>query len=93
MAYREELDDLSKFEAKGTAHKLPLGWVLLFWGLVVWGACYLWAYSPALGGWSQARDLEAGGASSGTNVLATVLFTAIPTAVAIVLVLTQRRKR
>ncbi len=94
MATQEELDDLSAFEAKDTARKLPLGWVLLFWGLIAWGLWYLWAYSPWLGGWSQARDLEAGGgASTGTNVLATILFTAIPTAVAIAIVLTQRRKR
>ncbi len=93
MAYQEELDDLSKFEAKDTARKLPVGWVLLFWGLVAWGVYYLWTYSPALGGWSQARELDTAGASAGTNVLATVLFTAIATLVAVVLVLSQRRKR
>lgn len=93
MAYEPELDDLSAFEAKETAHRLPLGWVLLFWGLVVWGIWYLWTYSPALGGWSQAQDLESGGASTGTNILATVAFTVIPTAAAVVIVLLQRGKR
>ncbi len=88
----EELDDLSAFEAKETSHRLPLGWVLLFWGLVVWGCYYLWAYTPALGGWSQAQDLEAG-AAAGTNVFYTVLFTAIPTLAAILIVLGQRRRR
>ncbi len=92
MAIQEEMDDLSAFEAKETARKLPVGWLVLFWGLVAWGVWYLWTYTPALGGWSQAQDLEAA-ASTGTNVLATILFTAIPTAAAIVSVLGQRRKK
>lgn len=93
MATPQELDDLSAFEAKETSHKLPVGWVVLFWGLIVWGVWYLWAYTPALGGWSQSQDLEAGGASTGTNVFATVLFTAIPTLAAVLIVLGQRRKK
>jgi hypothetical protein len=94
MAIEPELDDLSAFEAKETSHRIPVGWSLLFWGLVVWGVYYLWAYSPALGGWRQAQDLEGGGASAGTNLLATIAFTVIPTAVAVVLWIVQRgRKR
>jgi hypothetical protein len=86
-------DDLSAFEAKETTRKLPVGWVLLFWGLIVWGIWYLWAYTPALGGWSQAGDLEGAGPATGTTVLATIVFTAIPTVAAILIVLGQRRKR
>lgn len=93
MAFQPELDDLSRFEAKETARKLPAGWLLLFWGLVAWGAFYLWTYTPGLGGWSQAEDLEGGGASMGANLLATIAFTAIPTAAAIALALVQRRKK
>ncbi len=93
MATQPELDDLTKFEAKDTAKKLPVGWLLLFWGLVVWGVYYLWTYTPALGGWSQRQDLESGGASLGTNLLATVAFTAIPTVAAIAIVLSQRKKK
>lgn len=93
MAFQPELDDLSKFEAKDTSRKLPVGWLILFWGLIAWGAWYLWTYSPALGGWSQARDLEGGGASTGTNVLATIAFTVIPTAAAIAILLGQRKKK
>jgi hypothetical protein len=94
MAIEPELDDLSAFEAKETSHKIPVGWSLLFWGLIVWGVYYLWAYSPALGGWRQAQDLEGGGASAGTNLLATIAFTAIPTAAAVALWIVQRgRKR
>jgi hypothetical protein len=93
MAFDPELDDLSSFEAKETSGKIPVGWALLFWGLVLWGAYYLWAYSPALGGWRQAQDLEGGGASAGMNLLATVAFTAIPTAVAVGLWIAQRRRK
>ncbi len=93
MATQPELDDLSKFEAKDTAKKLPAGWLLLFWGLIAWGVFYLWNYSPSLGGWSQSQDLEGGGASTGTNVLVTIAFTAIPTAAAIAIVLSQRKKK
>ena len=88
-----ELDDLSQFEAKETSKKLPGGWLALFWGLIVWGAWYLWRYTPALGGWSQVQDLEGGGASTGTNVLATIAFTALATLAAVLLVLAQRRKK
>lgn len=48
-----ESDGAEAFEAKETSHALPWGWLLLFFGLIAWGAYYLWAYSPALGGWSQ----------------------------------------
>lgn len=84
-----ELDDLSQFEAKETSRKLPAGWLLLFWGLIVWGVWYVWTYR----GWSQAQDLEGGGASSAANILATIAFTVIPTVAAIAIVLVQRRKK
>jgi hypothetical protein len=93
MANEPELDDPSAFEAKETSRVLPAGWLLLFWGLVVWGVWYLWAFTPALGGWSQAKDLDEGGASLGANLVATIAFTAIPTLAAIVLVLRQRRRK
>ena len=88
-----ELDDLSKFENKQTAHTVPLGWWLLFWGLVVWGGWYLWSFSPSLGGWSQAQDADAGGAALGSNLVATLAFTLIPTAAAVGLWLAQRKKK
>ncbi len=70
---------------------MPLGWRILFWGLVVFGAYYLWAYTPAFTGWTQARDLEAGG-GSGVNIFATVVFTvlAIVAAVSIVFAMARR---
>ncbi len=58
---------------------LPLGWRLLFWGLIGFGVYYLWAYSPWLGGWSQGAELAQppGVAEVGTNIFATILFTAL----------------
>jgi hypothetical protein len=93
MREQLDVDDLSKFEAERTSQKLPVGWLLLFWGLIVWGVWYLWAFTPGLGGWSQAQDVEGGGASTTANLVATIAFTAIPTLAAIVIVLGQRRKK
>ena len=90
----EQLDDVQALEARPeTAHALPKGWLLLFWGLVIFGVVYAWLYSPALGGWAQSQDLEGGGASPGANILATIAFTALPTAAAIWLIVAQRSKR
>jgi hypothetical protein len=51
-------DSAEAFESKETSHVLPAGWLVLFFGLIAWGAYYLWAYSPALGGWSQETELQ-----------------------------------
>jgi hypothetical protein len=88
-----ELDDLAAFEAKETAKKVPAGWLLLFWGLIGWGVWYLWRYTPSLGGWNQTQDLEGGGASASANLVATIAFTAIPTAAAVLIVRAQRRRK
>lgn len=49
----DEMDDIGSFEAKETSHTLPIGWLILFWGLILWGVFYLYTYTPSLGGWSQ----------------------------------------
>lgn len=87
-----ELDDLEKFEAKETAHHLPAGFLLLFFGLIAWGIWYLWAYSPWGSGWSQARDLE-GAPSAGVNALWTIAFTVIPALAALLIALMQRNRK
>jgi hypothetical protein len=51
----DELDNIKDFEAKDTAHKIPLGWQLLFWGLILFGVYYFVSYSPTISGWSQER--------------------------------------
>jgi hypothetical protein len=54
----EELENLEDFESKETAHKLPLGWLILFWALILWGIFYFIAYSPGISGWSQSKVYE-----------------------------------
>lgn len=51
-------DGAEAFESKETSHALPVGWLVLAFGLIAWGAFYLWQYSPALGGWSQASEYQ-----------------------------------
>lgn len=54
----EEKDDISAMERKDTSKKLPLGWVLLFAGLIIWGIYYYIAYTPSISGWTQDKALE-----------------------------------
>ena len=49
----EEFDNIHDFEAKDTARKIPMGWQILFWGLIIWGVYYVAAYTPLFSGWSQ----------------------------------------
>jgi len=54
-----ELPDTAEaMEAKETARKLPLGWLVLFWGLIAFGVVYFWLYQPSLGGWSQEKAYQ-----------------------------------
>ena len=55
---QEELDTIESFEAKETSHTLPMGWLILFWALILWGAYYLYTYTPSLGGWSQEKAYQ-----------------------------------
>jgi hypothetical protein len=92
-----ELPDTAEaMERKATATAVPAGWLILFFGLIAWGAWYLWAYSPWGSGWTQAGAYEGAGANGAaleTNVFMTVLFTALPTAAAVGLWLMQRSAR
>ncbi len=54
----EEMENAEDFEAKETSNKLPVGWLILFWGLIIWGAYYLIAYTPSISGWSQTKAYE-----------------------------------
>jgi len=53
-----ELDNIEALEAKETRKKLPIGWVLLFWALILWGIYYFVAYTPGISGWSQGKAYE-----------------------------------
>jgi len=89
-------DTAEAMERKDTYDTLPAGWLVLFFGLIAWGAWYLWAYSPWSTGWTQAAQLEgaqAAGATLETNVFLTILFTLLPTTAAIGLYLMQRRSK
>jgi hypothetical protein len=94
---QSELPDTAEAMENGeTAHQVPIGWVALAAGLILWGVWYLWTYSPWSTGWTQAAQLEgaqAAGADAGTNIFMTILFTALPTAAAIGLWLMQRRAK
>ena len=93
-AMDNELPDTAEaMEAKETAESVPLGWKALFWGLILWGAYYLYAYSPWTTGWTQAGELEHVDREVGGNVLMTVLFTALATLSAVALLLVQRRRK
>lgn len=55
---QEDFDRIEDLEAKETARKLPLGWLILYIGLIVWGIYYFFAYTPAISGWSQSSAYE-----------------------------------
>jgi cbb3-type cytochrome oxidase subunit FixP-like protein len=93
-AIDNELPDTAEgMEARETADHVPLGWKALFYGLILWGVYYLYAYSPWSTGWTQAGELEKVNPEVGGNVFMTVLFTALPTAAAVVLYLLQRGRK
>jgi choline-glycine betaine transporter len=57
----DELDELTEFlveEGTDAKRKIPLGWQILFWGLILWGIYYFIAYTPAISGWSQQKAYE-----------------------------------
>jgi hypothetical protein len=49
----EDTDNIHDFEAKETSLKIPMGWQVLFWGLIIWGIYYVATYTPLFSGWSQ----------------------------------------
>lgn len=54
----EELDNIDEFEAKETSGKLPVGWLILFCALILWGIYYVATYSPGTTGWTQEKAYE-----------------------------------
>lgn len=87
-------DSAEALEAKDTANKLPWGWLLLYFGLIAWGAVYLWSYSPWSTGWTQAGEYEAAQApAAATNVAHTILYTALPAMVLLGLAVAMAKKK
>ncbi|MCS7199695.1 MAG: c-type cytochrome [Caldimicrobium sp.] len=55
----EDTDDLREFETEECCSRpIPKGWWILFWGLIIWGIYYIYAYTPAFTGWSQEKELQ-----------------------------------
>lgn len=52
----EEIDRLEEFENEETLkRKIPFGWLILFWALILWGIYYIVSYTPVISGWSQEK--------------------------------------
>ena len=47
-----------KDKQKDTAKKLPIGWVVVYIGLIIWGIFYVVNYLPQISGWTQAGEYE-----------------------------------
>lgn len=52
----DDMDRIEDMEREDTKRKLPIGWLLLFIGLIVWGIFYSLAYTPEISGWSQEKQ-------------------------------------
>ncbi len=37
---------------------IPKGWLLTYFGVIIWGIWYIWAFTPELAGWSQQASYE-----------------------------------
>ena len=55
----EYFEDEQDFVAEDTAHSLPLGWLAVFIGLILFGVFYIASYTPVFSGWTQAGAYEA----------------------------------
>jgi hypothetical protein len=53
MHMAEDIDRHEDFERAESRNNLPLGWVLLFAGLLLWGIYYAVSYTPQISGWTQ----------------------------------------
>jgi len=49
----EDIDRLEDMEREETKTKLPLGWLLLYVGLILWGIYYSVSFTPGVSGWTQ----------------------------------------
>lgn len=49
----EDMDRIEDMERQDTKTKLPLGWLLLYVGLALWGVFYAVSYTPQVSGWTQ----------------------------------------
>ena len=52
----DDNDNISDMERPDTKSRLPIGWVALFLGLILWGMYYMYAYNPVTTGWTQEKE-------------------------------------
>jgi hypothetical protein len=55
---KEEFDNLEEYNRKDTEKNLPIGWLVLFIGLILWGVYYFVSYTPAISGWTQEKAYQ-----------------------------------
>jgi hypothetical protein len=89
MANVELEDTAQALQAKETEHAVPVGYWLLFFGLIGWGVYYFFAYV----GWDQAVELSGTSTALGSSIGRTVAFTAIPLTAVIALAVAMARRR
>lgn len=51
--YHKDFDGI--LHREGTQHNLPLGWLIFFIGVILWGIWYMFVYVP-IGSWSQSEE-------------------------------------
>jgi hypothetical protein len=49
----DNYDNLESFVRNDTEKNMPIGWVILFVLLVLFGAYYIISFTPEITGWSQ----------------------------------------
>jgi len=49
----EEFEKIEDMERHDTRDKLPIGWVVLYVGLILWGIYYAVSFTPQISGWTQ----------------------------------------
>jgi hypothetical protein len=52
----EDVDRIQDMEREDTREKLPIGWLILFIGLIIFGIYYSFSFTPEITGWSQEKE-------------------------------------
>jgi len=51
-----DIDKIEDMEREDTQKRLPVGWLLFFIGIILWGIFYVISYTPEISGWSQEKQ-------------------------------------
>ncbi len=54
----DEVKNIHDLEAQDTYSKLPIGWVVFFVAVIIWGVYYVVSYTPSFSGWSQESEYQ-----------------------------------